>query len=377
MIDTDMIFLLGPDDHLERVPHAKYASEELLQALLEEHPELLVGDQINPDNPPRWLLVSREAGIPDAEGASDRWSVDHLLLDQHGRPTFVEVKRSSDTRIRREVVGQMLDYAANALVYWPQDRIRMLAATGAGGPEQLETRMVEFLELDEATDNTPDIEAYWRTVERNLREGELRLLFVADEIPTELRRIIEFLNERMQTIEVLGVEIRQYEGQNIRALVPRVIGQTEYARQQKSGAAPRGEKITEADFLAECPEPARAFFKTLLSESAKRGFTVTWGTKGFSVRVPTPQGKLVSYLYGYPAGVDDYPVPLFQTYLGYIDDPDTKAIAQEAFTRLIPFHLRGKHTLQVELDEDGVRAATGGLLDALELAGRLASGEQP
>ena len=153
--------------------------------------------------------------------------MDHLLLDQHGRPTFVEVKRSSDTRIRREVVGQMLDYAANALVYWPQDRIRMMAATGAGGPEQLETRMLEFLELDEATDSTPDIEAYWRTVERNLREGELRLLFVADEIPTELRRIIEFLNERMQTIEVLGVEIRQYEGQNIRALVPRVIGQTE------------------------------------------------------------------------------------------------------------------------------------------------------
>jgi 5-methylthioribose kinase len=36
----------------------------------------------------------------------------------------VEVKRSSDTRIRREVVGQMLDYAANAVVYWPLEMIR-------------------------------------------------------------------------------------------------------------------------------------------------------------------------------------------------------------------------------------------------------------
>jgi hypothetical protein len=34
-------------------------------------------------------------------------------------PTLVEVKRSDDTRIRREVVGQMLDYAANGVVYWP------------------------------------------------------------------------------------------------------------------------------------------------------------------------------------------------------------------------------------------------------------------
>src|SRR6185312_796656 len=46
------------------------------------------------------------------------WSLDHLFLDEEGVPMLVEVKRSTDTRIRREVVGQMLDYAANALSYW-------------------------------------------------------------------------------------------------------------------------------------------------------------------------------------------------------------------------------------------------------------------
>ena len=51
----------------------------------------------------------------------ERWSVDHLLLDQDAIPTLVEVKRSSDSRIRREVVGQMLDYAANAVTYWNID----------------------------------------------------------------------------------------------------------------------------------------------------------------------------------------------------------------------------------------------------------------
>jgi len=40
-------------------------------------------------------------------------------LDQDAIPTIVEVKRSTDTRIRREVVGQMLGYAANAVVYCP------------------------------------------------------------------------------------------------------------------------------------------------------------------------------------------------------------------------------------------------------------------
>ena len=34
------------------------------------------------------------------------------VLDQDAIPTLVKVERSSDTRVRCEVVGQMLDYAA-------------------------------------------------------------------------------------------------------------------------------------------------------------------------------------------------------------------------------------------------------------------------
>ncbi len=48
---------------------------------------------------------------------------DHLFLDQDGIPTIVETKRSSDNRLRREVMAQMLDYASNALIYLPVDEI--------------------------------------------------------------------------------------------------------------------------------------------------------------------------------------------------------------------------------------------------------------
>jgi len=34
------------------------------------------------------------------------------------------VKRSANSQVRREVVGQMLDYAANAIAYWPVEQIR-------------------------------------------------------------------------------------------------------------------------------------------------------------------------------------------------------------------------------------------------------------
>ncbi|MBS1252773.1 MAG: hypothetical protein MAG451_01815 [Anaerolineales bacterium] len=114
---SGQIYLLQEDGTLQSLSEQPYGSEDLLQMLLEKYPDLLAGDQIDESEPRRWLLVSREAGVPSEEDGYDQWSLDHLFLDQDGIPTLVEVKRSSDTRIRREVVGQMLDYAANAVVY--------------------------------------------------------------------------------------------------------------------------------------------------------------------------------------------------------------------------------------------------------------------
>src|SRR5260370_8548371 len=118
------IFVLHDDGTLDEMRERAYDSEDLLQDLLARHPNLLAGDQMDAEEPRRWLLVSREMGVPGEEEGSDRWALDHLFLDQDAVPTLVEVKRSSDTRIRREVVGQMLDYAANAVVYWPVEAIR-------------------------------------------------------------------------------------------------------------------------------------------------------------------------------------------------------------------------------------------------------------
>lgn len=164
-------------------------------------------------------------------GGSGRWSLDHLFIDQDGVPTLVEVKRSTDTRIRREVVGQMLDYAANGVKYWPiatlQAQFEMTHA--ATGPlEKLDWLVGEPTESD----------AFWQLVQRNLTDGRIRLVFLADEIPSELQRIIEFLNEQMSRTEVIGVEVRQHVGGGHQTLVPRVIGATAQARQVK-GLAPK------------------------------------------------------------------------------------------------------------------------------------------
>src|SRR5215472_6845961 len=124
------------------------------------------GDQIDSAEPRRWLFVARELGVPDQEGGTTRWAVDHLFLDQDAIPTLIEVKRSSDTRIRREVVGQMLDYAANAVVYWPVEAIR------ARFEEGCRQRGVDpAKEIETLLGSGGDVEGFWQRVKTNLQAG--------------------------------------------------------------------------------------------------------------------------------------------------------------------------------------------------------------
>lgn len=88
------IYLLDLEGKLTEMEATPFAAELDFQQLLAQHPNLLVGDQIDPGSPRRWLLVSREVGIPDQDGPP-RWALDHLFLDQDGVPTLVEEIRAS------------------------------------------------------------------------------------------------------------------------------------------------------------------------------------------------------------------------------------------------------------------------------------------
>jgi hypothetical protein len=180
------------------------------------------------------LLVRREAAISTAEDAGGRLSLDHLYLDGEGVPTLVEVKRSSDTRGRREVVAQMLDYAANAKTSFSVDRM------AAWLDEQAHAAGTTAAQLLADALGVQDPDAYWASVATNLDAERLRLLFVSDVIAPELRRIIEFLNGQMANTEVLAIEVKQYVDAEDRhqTIVPRVIGNTESAKRAKRSRSP-------------------------------------------------------------------------------------------------------------------------------------------
>ena len=226
-----MTVYLERDGKLIEMTKRRYDAEDVLQSLIATHPDLLAGED-DPSERIRLVFIEREVSIADSPDAAGRWSLDHLFVDQNGVPTLVEVKRSSDTRIRREVVGQMLEYAANGPRYWPPGSVRahFEARCSREGDEPAEV-------LQRTFGGELAVEAWWTTVDTNLREGTLRLLFVADEISKELKAIIAFLNEQMVRTTVLGVELPQFadETESHRMFVPVVIGLSERAVSVKTG----------------------------------------------------------------------------------------------------------------------------------------------
>lgn len=276
---TDHIFLLQQNEELITLQAQPYDVEARLQDLLARYPNLLPIGQTAEDGDslaPALLLITREASIPN-DAQVEQFALDHLFLDRDGVPTLVEVKRASDTRARREVVAQMLDYASHFVVHWTADRIRTtFEQTCNQTANDPETRLMDFL------DGIDKVDTFWQTVSNNLSAGHIRLVFVADRVPSELRRIVEFLNNQMNPAEVVAVEVPQFVGVGgVSTFVPRVVGQTEAARERKRTASAPARQWNEQQFMATLESDDRVRWlpvaQRLLEWARVNEMEISWG----------------------------------------------------------------------------------------------------
>lgn len=225
-----IIYQVDSAGQLTKMHPGKPASEDQIQVLIAQHPEMVTGI----DEP--LLLIRREQPIADKVDGGGRWSLDHLFVTRDGKPVLVEVKQASNTQLRREVVGQILEYAANAVLHWGRGKLADAFTARFESEDDAAQALEDFLRsggdaVDELEISDPS--SFWERAEANLQAGALKLVIVADQIPRELARIIEFLNEQMRA-DVQAVELRWFTSENgLTALVPRVIGATERAAERK------------------------------------------------------------------------------------------------------------------------------------------------
>ena len=293
---AEKIYIRNASGEMEPLAEERFQTEELLQAMIGQHPELLAGDQMRPGDPLRWILIRREMPI---EG----WAVDHLLLDQDARPTLVEVKRGDSPDNRRKVVGQMLDYAATASSVWSERDMRQVFDQYCVAHDLDHAEEIGRLRQD----NEPDVNEFWQQVATNLAANRMRLLFVADEIPAELERVVKFLNEQTRgNLEVLAVEVKQYPGTFGDALVSRVIGQTEADKGRQLVA--RGQNPT----LQRCTPAGRKALWSLIVAAIHSGAHIHRGKKGITISKYSALAGRWPYVarFGWASEDDDMPLEL-------------------------------------------------------------------
>jgi hypothetical protein len=269
--------MVDPAGTLTAMRPSEPRSEDFMQRLVAAHPELIA------DQDGALLLIRREQPIADREDGSGRWSLDHLFVTRSGVPVLVELKRAVDTRLRREVIGHMLDYAANGTTFWKAGRIAdSFAASMVELGRDPDAVLAEFLGgAIEPLD-------FWRQVDANFSAGDIKMVIVADTIPPELARIIEFLNEQMKA-DVRAVELSWFESEGgVTALTPRIIGETQRAQTEKAARQalpPIGRDIWIQDRLGPCG-PAVV--------DAAEAFIAMLDELGGQVEVPSSQGSLIA-----------------------------------------------------------------------------------
>jgi len=199
-----------------------YFGEKSLQDLLIDFPELIPSDYINPEEPPIFIVVRNEAGITAG-------SMDILLLDQYAVPTVVETKLIDNREIRRSVVAQGIEYLSHLQTEWSGDRFLEEAKEYWAKKEKVFEQLVQEKwgrELDSL---------YLNQLQSNIDTANMRLIIAADSIPSELRRMIEFLNNTSK-FEILGLEAVLYcdeKDPDNKYLIPTLLGASEQSRERK------------------------------------------------------------------------------------------------------------------------------------------------
>ena len=173
----------APPEVLRRVPLGSGASsggvdEATLQDLLFRFPQTLPIAAIDPAYAGA-VPVCKELSLP--AGYADALYVNHL-----GSLTLAEFKLWRNPQARREVIGQILDYAKDLASWGYEDLQRQVSlAIGKSGNTPYELVRQQFPDLNETE--------FVDNVTRHLRRGEFLLLIIGDGIREDAANIVDFV----------------------------------------------------------------------------------------------------------------------------------------------------------------------------------------
>ena len=204
---------------VSRVPEGSATAEHPLRDLIYDRPEILPVVQLEPEIG-RIVAVATEVNLPGAG------FIDVLLVSEHGRLIIVECKLWRNPQARREVVGQILDYARELARYGYEDLQRAVS-------NRVGRRGNVLYGLAREAGSAMSEAQFVDRVSRDLSAGRFLLLIAGDGITEGTQRIGEYLGAQAGLAFDFGlIEIAEYRffdpltGTERRIVQPRLLART-------------------------------------------------------------------------------------------------------------------------------------------------------
>ena len=167
-----------------------YDDEATLHRLIADYPQLLP------------LAGSSRLRVFGSEVPLGPGCADILAVESLGRPTIIEVKLSRNREARREIVAQVLAYAAFLRGFDVEGLERgplrsSLVRAGYGS----------ILEAVQGQDQegAVDSDSFVASLQEYLDRGSFRLVLVLDEVSAELERVVAYLDAL--TLQALTIDL--------------------------------------------------------------------------------------------------------------------------------------------------------------------------
>ena len=296
---------------LERIPlNEKHFQENWLQKIIHKNPQILPIDDIESGFAP---LISLGREISTSVGY-----IDNLYISPNGYLTIVETKLWRNPEAKREVVGQIIDYAKE-LTNWNFTKLN----DGVKNSSQLYNNnskgIIELIKDFEKIEEHEEFKII-DNIERNLKRGRFLLLIVGDGIRESVEEMVDFLSNTPQIQFTLGlVELQFYKNPNVEGeliAIPNLITRTREITRAivKIENSTNGNVTIETDFIEEKVKPITArttiteddffeqlqqntdyesaeFAKHILATVKEKGYFVEWRQGAFVAKILDPNGS--------------------------------------------------------------------------------------
>ena len=214
---------IGSNESWSEPDNSAYENEAHLQELLANDPARLPGI-------PEGAVAVRELG-------TSAGPIDICVVHPDGEITVVECKLSKNSEKRRMVIGQVIDYAA---------------ALRFDGAKAFHERWAQ--RGGEDLDGFLDPEAS-SSLDENIASGQINLCLAVDQIDSDLRRLIEYLNlVSRDDVKVTALQLAYAKHGDLEILIPSTFGM-ELAEAKSAGRSNQA-RWTWDEFVDSLVQPA-------------------------------------------------------------------------------------------------------------------------